>query len=369
MDFIHIADLHLDGKTKNVGENSGKRRHQILDAFVRLIDYIRNKKIKYLFIAGDLYEHKYIKDSTIEILIKLFKSIKDTKIFIAPGNHDPYIKDSVYDRFKFPENVYIFKNMESIETEDANIQGFGFTDFYPPKNVNFGNIKPINNGKKNILIVHTDIYSKKYEYDKEISKLLLKKFDYIAMGHIHKGNFKKDSNAIYPGSFVELSFKAASDGYTGAIYGSFEKGILRKEILTFDDIKYIEYNVDISLERSISSLLITMNNLKFEDNKIVRIVLTGEKTFAIDKKFLLDNIRNKNIIQIVDNTKLKIDVKKYKEEISLRGIYIKKSYELMDKLKSKIELAEYEEEKKEYLEKIKLVEKSILLVLEEIEKI
>ena len=40
---------------------------------------------------------------------KCFAEIPSTKIFITPGNHDPYIKDSIYDTTYFGSNVYIFK--------------------------------------------------------------------------------------------------------------------------------------------------------------------------------------------------------------------------------------------------------------------
>ena len=71
--------------------------------------YIKENDIKYLFIAGDLYEQKYIKKSTIEYINNLFKEIPETKIFISPGNHDPLLKNSYYNNFLWNNNVHIFK--------------------------------------------------------------------------------------------------------------------------------------------------------------------------------------------------------------------------------------------------------------------
>ena len=39
-------------------------------------EYIKNNNIKYFFISGDLYEHKYVRQSTIEYINKLFKEGK-----------------------------------------------------------------------------------------------------------------------------------------------------------------------------------------------------------------------------------------------------------------------------------------------------
>ena len=369
MNFIHIADLHLDGKAKTAGGDSEKRRQEILNAFVKMIDYIKSKDIKYLFIAGDFYEHKYIRDTTIEIVIEQFKKIPNTHIFITPGNHDPYVVNSVYDRFVFPENVHIFKEMEVIETKDANIFGVGYIDFFPRKSVNYSNINPIKNGKKNILVVHTDIYALDNEYFKEVYKLTKKGFDYVAMGHIHMGNYDPNSNVLYSGSFAKYNFKSAKYDKAGAIYGEFTPYGLKTELMQFDNTKYIEHVLDISNIKSVLSLILEINNLKFNNNEIVRIILEGDKNFDINKKYILDNINNGNIVQIVDDTKLKLDYKKMKEEVSLIGIYLQNADKLIESLQEKRAKVLDEIEIEEIDRKIKQVEEAIVLVLEEINNI
>ena len=52
----------------------------------------------------------------------MFKEIPNTKIFITPGNHDPNIKNSFYQQFKWNENVHIFTNkIERIECDGVEI--------------------------------------------------------------------------------------------------------------------------------------------------------------------------------------------------------------------------------------------------------
>lgn len=38
------------------------------------------------------------------------------------------------------------------------------------------------------------------------SKINSLKFDFVAMGHIHKNNIKENSNIIYPGSTISFGF-------------------------------------------------------------------------------------------------------------------------------------------------------------------
>ena len=134
MKFIHMADMHLDSPFINLSQKDtlgDSRRLKQREALKKIIDYIKENNIEFLFISGDLYENQYIKKSTIEYINNLFKEIPETKIFIAPGNHDPYIKNSYYNTFEWNNNVKIFKDkIEKVEIDGINIYGYGFNDFY-----------------------------------------------------------------------------------------------------------------------------------------------------------------------------------------------------------------------------------------------
>ena len=150
MKFVHIADMHFDSPFVKLSDKDilgDLRRLEQRKVFKKIIEYIKNNNIKYFFISGDLYEHKYVRQSTIEYINKLFKEIPETKIFIAPGNHDPYLKNSYYNKFNQNENVKIFNSeIKKIELPEADIYGFGFDDFYC-NNSNIENIEIENKEK------------------------------------------------------------------------------------------------------------------------------------------------------------------------------------------------------------------------------
>ena len=153
MRFLHIADMHFDSPFSllSTQENFGdQRRLDQRRVFKKIIEKIKNEKIKYLFIAGDLYEHQYVRQTTIEFINNLFKEIPETKIFIAPGNHDPILKNSYYNNFNWNENVYIFNSeITKYEFEEVDIYGYGFDDFYL-NNSKINEIKIENKNKLNI---------------------------------------------------------------------------------------------------------------------------------------------------------------------------------------------------------------------------
>lgn len=70
MKFVHIADLHLDSPFVTLGSKNvlaNLRRIEQRKALKKVIEYIKQNNIPYLFIAGDLYENKYIKRSNHRI--------------------------------------------------------------------------------------------------------------------------------------------------------------------------------------------------------------------------------------------------------------------------------------------------------------
>ena len=133
MKFVHIADMHLDCPFRSLNQIEGLsniRRLEQRQILKEIIEYIKENQIPYFIIAGDLYEHEYVKYSTISYLNNLFQMIPNTKILIVPGNHDPYLKNSYYSTFKWSSNVFIFHQDQTIiEEQEVTFYGYGFHDF------------------------------------------------------------------------------------------------------------------------------------------------------------------------------------------------------------------------------------------------
>lgn len=338
MRFVHIADMHFDipftslNSRENLGE---KRRLEQRNVFKKVIEYIKQNKINYFFIAGDLYEHEYVKKSTIDYIAALFREIPDTKIFISPGNHDPYIKGSYYDTYNFGDNVYIFHNskLEKYEDENVNIYGVAFTEFYM-NNSCFENIViPISN-KPNILVAHCDLDGSKdkegFSYNPVLqSKLSSLGFDYGAIGHVHKNNLGNKNRIYYPGSTISLGFDEL--GEHGMIVGEITKDKFYMDFVRLDDRKFEEFELDVSEFASKEDLLEKIMNLNLNKSNIYKIILVGKRNFEINPRELLKILSSDNILKIKDETKLNYDLEELSMQNNLRGIFIR---EVIEKYKS-----------------------------------
>ncbi len=264
MKFVHIADVHLDIPFKTISDRADlgtKRRLEQRQALKDVIQFIKENNIEYLFISGDLYENEYIRESSIEYLNNLFKEIPNTKIYIAPGNHDPNIKNSYYNTFSWASNVKIFTNrVEKVENSDANIYGYGFNDFEMLEN-KLEEIENLDKNKINILITHGDLSESIYNPVKK-ADLIEKDFDYIALGHIHKRDDK--TNIVYPGSLISLGFDEL--GEHGMIVGEIINKELNKKFIKIDKRELIEKDLDITNIFSEEELIEKINEINIGNN-------------------------------------------------------------------------------------------------------
>ena len=329
MKFIHIADVHFGRPFDNIHNRKIENdlRTAQRNAFKKVIDIIKEEQIEFLFLSGDLFEQKYVEEETIKYIISLFESIKDTKIFISPGNHDPLIKSSPYNTFTWPENVYIFSgDLGIFEFGKICIYGFGFEN-YEMINSNVLPI-PVDKEKVNILITHGTLNGNSLKYN-DIKERDLKNFDYVALGHIHIP--KIDNSAIiYPGSLVPLGFDEL--GKRGAIKGEIilndkENSTIEYQFLEISEKQFDVIEIDISKYNSIFEI---EDSIRLNENCYYKIKLIGTKNINVQD--LIDIFSKKeNVIKVEDETRSKVNLEELLKQDNLKGIFIKKMLDEVNK--------------------------------------
>lgn len=329
MNFVHIADMHFDVPftTLNKNDLGNTRRLDQREAFRKIIEYIKQNEIDYFFICGDLYEHEYVKQSTIEFINNQFKEIPNTKIYMVPGNHDPKVKDSYYSKFNWNDNVHVFgSEIEKISEDDIDVYGYGFDNFYM-KSTKVNQIKIDNPSKINVFLTHASIDGgsdelREYNPMKE-QELKNLNFDYIGLGHIHKPYYKEiGQKIIYPGSTIALGFDEL--GSHGIIVGNIDENKkLEIAFVPVDKKQFEEVSLDVDETLSKEELIEIINSQDWNENCYYKIILTGKRNFEIEPIEILKYVTINNVIKIKDQTSIKLDLEKIASEESLRGIFVR----------------------------------------------
>ncbi len=344
MKIIHTGDIHLDSPfTASNPVDAEKRRNALRSAFSSLMLYAKTEKTELFIIAGDLFDDDCVTKDTVMMLCKEMSLMPGCTFVITPGNHDPYCETSPYKLVKWPENVIIFKNLalEYVELPDKNVRVYGSAYFSDSKE-GFApeQLKCIRDEKINILVHHGDLDKQNSPYC-PITKEAIKQsgFDYVALGHIHKGTEAEklqDTTFCYCGCLEGRDF--GETGYKGAVVGEIDKSGCNLRHVRFCSKRYEKIEIDVTGANSFADCIanIVEKSLGYGDDTLLRIELTGvtDASFNVDENAVRNAVTHPFSIEIKDNTLALLNIASLDNDKSLAGEFYRA---LKDKLFSEDE--------------------------------
>ncbi len=121
--FIHSADWQLGLR---VGYIPGDAGAVVRDARLRSVralgELARAEKADFVVVAGDVFEHHGLKQSTLRQTFDALATFS-CPVYLLPGNHDPYTPDSLYRSEVWakeaPEQVHVLHDFEPVEAPGA----------------------------------------------------------------------------------------------------------------------------------------------------------------------------------------------------------------------------------------------------------
>lgn len=331
--FLHTADIHLDSPFSAFSPSAAeKRREAIRKSFLALISKAKQEQVKVFVISGDLFDTEFATRDTALMLKNAFASFPECFFFIAPGNHDPFTPSSVYATTEFPENVHVFKGRECIELEQLGLRvfGYGFTSSICNESTVMGYDIP-EDDMINLLVCHGDM-SGVLSSNGPVTKREIGEsgFDYVALGHIHKGTGVCNENGVfyaYPGCLCGRSFDET--GTKSALFGVLEKGNVKLEDICVAQMQYESIECDVSSAVSRRNALDIIRNKvnEYPDGTVIRVSVTGNT--AEEFLFAPDELTGQTEceVSIIDNTRPALDFTGTESENTLKGVF----YRLMEK--------------------------------------
>lgn len=229
MKFFHLSDLHIGLKLMN--RDLREDQEYILS---EVIEVAGREKPDAIVIAGDIYDKAVPSAEAVEVfdcfLEKLTEAAPEAVIMMISGNHDSAPRIDCFRKVLSRQNVYMVGQPPRMETEYIEKvtlnDAYGEVNFYllpfvKPSMVkqitgtdkNGNNLsynetlhrlidrETINQNKRNVLVSHQFYLptgKKAEEIERmdsemrtvgnidEVSADVLEKFDYVALGHIHK---------------------------------------------------------------------------------------------------------------------------------------------------------------------------------------
>lgn len=236
MKLLHIADLHI-GKVVNGFPMIDDQKH----ALASVLGIARRERVDALLMAGDLYDKSAPSAEAVSVLDWFLTSVADLGIpcFAIPGNHDsaervayaagPLSRQGIYVAPLFdgtvahytledeagPVTVWLLPFLKPAQVRprfpDAEIG----SDYTAALDAVLGAC-PLDEGERNVLLCHQFVTAGGAEPERSDSELSIggldnvdasafDRFDYVALGHIHRSQRIGRDAMRYAGSLLKYS--------------------------------------------------------------------------------------------------------------------------------------------------------------------
>ena len=342
--IIHAADLHLDSSFAALSAQQAQERRAHQRVLVQKIIEIGNEEqVDLILLAGDLFDGKNAYYETAEALTHAFSKSR-ARIFVAPGNHDPYSPASPYRSVHFSENVHLFREerMERVAVPELGcvVYGAAFTASACKTSLLSGFCAQ--DDALRIMVMHGDVGNAASPYNPILKEEIAQSnLHYLALGHVHasSGICRAGQTCYaYPGTPEGRGFDETGD--KGILIGSISEENVDLSFRKISPYKYTERTIDaenIDLESIIAHLP------RDSELEVCRMIFSGTCE-ALDLAALSEALSPRFYqLSLIDRTQPPRSVWDDLSEQSVKGMFLRRlraAYESADEEeRSTIELA------------------------------
>ena len=325
--IIHCADLHLDSpmETHMTEEQASIRNTEIIRSFLRLTEYAAKNDVRAVIIAGDMFDGKRIKGRTVDEILDAIRGTSNVDYLYLTGNHDG--ATYAFSDHNIPENLKTFgKEWITYKYDSVAVSG---VEICEANSHSLYLQVPHKDGAVNIVTLHGQIGSVSGIDKVNISQLKNKGIDYLALGHIHTYTERPlDGKGIYcyAGCLEGRGFDEC--GPKGFVLLTVDSGKIQHEFVPFSCRQLHRIPVDITGLTKNSEIGQRMKkaaqNISSDD--MVEFLLSGgvDPTANIAISYLQNLVKSDFFfVKVKDETRMTINPEDYKNDISLKGEFIR----------------------------------------------
>ncbi len=357
--ILHGADFHLGSPFSGLSSDKAAiRRNEQFATLQAVISLCKEHQVQLLLLAGDILDQSRLDLPRQREMMELLAEIPETYIFIAPGNHDPYTKDSPYCQLSWPGHVHIFGAEFSgiyLPEHQAVVWGIGFSaprsgrsllpsefqiqeQAFRNQIIGLSNPEELPEDTIHIGVVHGDV--KAHEGERSSynpipwSWIGNSGLDYLALGHVHEASGLRQIRQTYfayPGCPEGRGFDEV--GVKGVYIGELAKARASLDFVPVGRRSYFRQTISVegcSTQREIIQRV--QQHLVGEfgsdwERHIYRITLIGALPgdFVPNLSAIKEQLQNDFfVVRMEDKTRPLLNWDEIAKESSLRGVFARK---------------------------------------------
>jgi len=325
MKLIHCADLHLDSplEANLPSEKVRQRRTELLNSFAKLVRLADEGGVSAILIAGDLFDSDHITKKTEKYVMDLITSHPDLYFFYLAGNHDR--GNRLFDTEEKPKNLCTFGDgWQTYRFGEVTITGSERPD---PDTLVLGE------DDLNIVMMHGQERAGRGAAGEDVirfAKLKNKNVDYLALGHLHDyrtAAIDARCTACYSGCLEGRGFDEC--GQKGYVLLQIENGKLHHSFVPMS--RRVLHTVECDVGGLTSQLALEERVMEAVESipasDLVKVVLVGQAPAEAERDLAhLSEVLSERFYfaKIYDHTRLLILPESYRNDISLKGEFVRR---------------------------------------------
>lgn len=354
MKIIHCADIHLDSSlSAHLDERRAKmRREEILNTFLKMIDYAAAHEVQAILIAGDLFDARRVQAGVRAAVESAIRRHPDIGFYLLKGNHEASgFLDALEE---IPENLKLFG--EEWTTYCLNPSGKGNimltgAELAPGKTEELYDSLVLDYDRFNIVMLHgqqNNYTSKNRAEVIALGKLRNKGIDYLALGHVHEFHCEeldRRGRWCYSGCLEGRGFDECGEHGFVLLDVDEESLAYQYRFVPFASRTLRVLEVDVTGCTAFSGMEDAVEDAlaesEFSPEDMVKIVLAGRVDVTVEKHVDLLSRRLAErffFLKIYDETKLLVDYDSFLLDMSLKGEFVRqvKAAELDEETKATV---------------------------------
>ena len=330
MKLLHCADIHLDSVMESnlSPEQAKERKRELLAGFADMVRYGAEHDVRGVLIAGDLFDGASCAKRTRAYVLDLMAQYPQIEFFYLSGNHDEGEVGFTDTKAPLPQNLHVFSDTwQEYRVDGVSI--FGCVD--PANKETYDALSP-DPDRVNIAVLHGQIYESDNRFDAGVNLRALagKGLDYLALGHIH--TFRIDTldargTYCYAGCPEGRGFdECGNKGFV--MLDVSEEGKVAVQFVSLARRKCHVFEADVSGCDSLLSLEQTVieacRTASAQD--LVKLELVGSVApdTCHDASYAAGVLSDRfYFAKVYDKTKLSIRAEDYRNDISLKGEFVR----------------------------------------------
>ena len=325
MKLIHCADLHLDSPMEsNLGsEQARERKNEILSTFAKLVRLAAEGGAVAILIAGDLFDSNHVTRRTERYVLDLINSYPELSFFYLAGNHDR--GNALRFADPKPQNLYTFDDSwTSYTLGEVTVTGSERPD---PDTLS------LNPDTINVVLMHGQERQGRGAVGEDtirFSAYKNKNIDYIALGHLHDYravSIDPRCTACYSGCLEGRGFDEC--GQKGYVLLETRRDRLAHTFVPMArrTLHTVPCDVSgVSAQLELEKRLLELVEL-IPASDLVKVELVGSR--PAEQLLDVDHLRTVlserfYFVKISDKSRLLIDPDAYRNDISLKGEFVRR---------------------------------------------